>query len=110
MLDYFNEDKNKELPGFPWHPHKGMETITYLLKGSGEHEDSIGSKGVISAGELQWMSAGRGIMHQEMLKTDADGIQGFQFWINLKSTEKQKAPEYHRITSYNVCYTKLLRF
>ncbi|MBN2878831.1 MAG: pirin family protein [Clostridia bacterium] len=97
MLDYFKEDKNRDLPGFPWHPHKGMETITYLLKGSGEHEDSIGSKGVISAGELQWMSAGKGIMHQEMLKTDSDGIQGFQFWINLKSTEKNKSPEYQYI-------------
>ena len=97
MLDYFSEDKSRQLPGFPWHPHKGMETITYLLKGSSEHEDSIGNKGVIRAGELQWMSAGKGIMHQEMLKTDKDGIQGFQFWINLKRTEKLKEPEYQYI-------------
>ncbi len=97
MLDYFSEPEEKELPGFPWHPHKGMETISYFLRGSGEHQDSMGNKGVIGAGELQWMSAGRGIMHQEMPASSPDGIQGFQFWVNLPAADKLKEPDYQYI-------------
>lgn len=66
MLDYFESDKGIDSPGFPWHPHKGIETITYMLRGKVQHEDSLGNKGVIGPNQLQWMTAGRGIMHQEM--------------------------------------------
>lgn len=97
MLDYFYSDKKEDSPGFPWHPHKGIETITYFLKGSGEHEDSMGNKGVISTGELQWMSAGRGIYHQEMPRYANDGIEGFQFWLNLPKDKKLKEPDYKYI-------------
>lgn len=97
MLDYFNIEKDMDSPGFPWHPHKGIETITYFLKGSGLHEDSIGNKGVIGAGELQWMSSGKGIYHQEMLAASPDGIQGFQFWVNLPAKDKLKNPDYQYI-------------
>lgn len=101
MLDYFDirleEGQTKESPGFPWHPHKGMETISYFLRGGGEHQDSMGNKGIISAGELQWMSAGRGIFHQEMPVAAPDGIQGFQFWVNLPASQKLKEPDYQYI-------------
>lgn len=97
MLDYFDEKNNVESPGFPWHPHKGMETISYFLRGSGEHQDSMGNKGIIGEGELQWMSAGKGIMHQEMPADSKNGMQGFQFWVNLPAAEKLKEPEYQYI-------------
>ncbi len=97
MLDYFNIEENKESPGFPWHPHKGMETITYILKGNAKHEDSMGNSGIISDGELQWMSAGKGIYHQEMLEPSPQGIQGFQFWVNLPADKKLKEPDYQYI-------------
>ena len=97
MLDYFNIEDASKSPGFPWHPHKGIETITYILKGNGQHEDSIGNKGVIGKGELQWMSAGKGIFHQEMLASSPNGIQGFQFWVNLPAKDKLKKPDYQYI-------------
>jgi len=97
MLDYFVNDKDVPSPGFPWHPHKGIETITYFTRGSGKHEDSMGNKGVIGPGELQWMSAGRGIYHQEMPGKTPNGVQGFQFWLNLPAKDKLKAPEYQYI-------------
>lgn len=97
MLDYFNIEKNKESPGFPWHPHKGMETITYILKGKAKHEDSMKNSGIISDGELQWMSAGKGIYHQEMMEPSPQGIQGFQFWVNLPADKKLKEPDYQYI-------------
>ena len=97
MLDYFNIEEDKESPGFPWHPHKGMETITYILKGNAKHEDSMGNSGTISNGELQWMSAGKGIYHQEMLAPSPLGIQGFQFWVNLPADKKLKEPDYQYI-------------
>lgn len=93
MLDYFDNASLGDSPGFPWHPHKGIETISYILHGRIEHQDSIGNKGVISDGELQWMSAGRGIMHQEMPKP-SPRMQGFQFWVNLAANQKLKEPEY----------------
>ena len=99
MLDYFETDKETNSPGFPWHPHRGIETITYFLRGSGTHEDSMGNKGVISAGELQWMSAGGGIYHQEMPATSKNGYQGFQFWLNLPQKDKMKSPEYQYINN-----------
>ena len=97
MLDYFNYDKQIDLPGFPWHPHRGIETITYFLKGSGEHEDSMGNKGVIKAGELQWMSAGGGIYHQEMPIASPNGLRGFQFWLNMPAKDKMQKPDYQYI-------------
>jgi redox-sensitive bicupin YhaK (pirin superfamily) len=101
MLDYFDvhidPDETYQTPGFPWHPHKGMETISYFLRGGGQHQDSMGNKGIISQGELQWMSAGRGIFHQEMPLAAPDGIQGFQFWVNLPASRKLKKPEYQYI-------------
>ena len=98
MLDYFNQDNNMETPGFPWHPHKGIETISYILRGSVEHQDSIGNKGVIGPGELQWMTAGRGIMHQEMPVASREGIEGFQFWVNLPKSKKRIQPSYQSMT------------
>jgi len=97
MLDYFNSRDDKKSPGFPWHPHKGMETITYILRGNAKHEDSMGNSGIISDGELQWMSAGKGIYHQEMLESSPHGMQGFQFWVNLPASKKLKEPGYQYI-------------
>jgi len=97
MLDYFENDKDVPSPGFPWHPHKGIETITYFTRGSGLHEDSMGNKGVIGPGELQWMSAGKGIYHQEMPGETPDGVQGFQFWLNLPAQDKLNEPAYQYI-------------
>lgn len=97
MLDYFETDGPTNSPGFPWHPHKGIETITYFLRGSGLHEDSMGNKGVIGPGELQWMTAGKGIYHQEMPKSSENGYQGFQFWVNLPRKDKLTTPTYKYI-------------
>lgn len=94
LLDYFLVPPNTQTPGFPWHPHRGIETITYVLKGEAQHEDSIGNKGTIAAGELQWMSAGSGIYHQEMLGMRPEGVQGFQFWLNLPARDKMNPPGY----------------
>jgi len=99
MLDYFDIESSKQSVGFPWHPHKGIETITYILRGGIEHQDSLGNKGVISSGEVQWMTAGKGIMHQEMLAPTNDGIQGFQFWVNLRAVDKLTEPKYAYISS-----------
>jgi len=97
MLDYFESDTPTKSKGFPWHPHKGIETITYFLRGSGEHLDSMGNKGIIGEGELQWMSAGRGVMHQEMPIPSSNGIQGFQFWVNMRAEDKLNEPHYQYI-------------
>ncbi|MEX1375850.1 MAG: pirin family protein [Eubacteriales bacterium] len=97
MLDYFNYEEEVELPGFPWHPHRGIETITYFLVGSGEHEDSIGNQGIIHADELQWMSSGSGIYHQEMPIASKEGLKGFQFWLNMHAKYKMQKPDYQYI-------------
>jgi len=94
MLDYFDQKDTSGSPGFPWHPHKGIETISYLLRGAIEHQDSIGNKGIIGPGELQWMTAGRGIQHQEMPKESPQGLEGFQFWLNLPQRDKLIDPTY----------------
>lgn len=94
LLDYLVVPPNTQTPGFPWHPHRGIETITYILKGEARHEDSIGNKGAIAADELQWMSAGSGIYHQEMLGECEEGVQGFQFWLNLPAKDKMNPPQY----------------
>lgn len=98
--DFRNERPEDYAAGFPWHPHRGIETITYVLAGSVEHADSIGNKGSIGAGDIQWMTAGRGILHQEMPKGDARGrMHGFQLWANLPSSQKMTAPRYQEIAS-----------
>lgn len=99
LLDDFRNDRPDDyLAGFPWHPHRGIETITYVLAGSVEHGDSLGNRGSLEAGDVQWMTAGRGIMHQEMPQGDAAGrMHGFQLWANLPSSLKMTAPRYQDI-------------
>jgi redox-sensitive bicupin YhaK (pirin superfamily) len=99
LLDDFRSENPKDyLAGFPWHPHRGMETITYVLDGEVEHGDSLGHGGVISAGDVQWMTAGSGIVHQEMPKGDAKGrMAGFQLWANLPARNKMMDPRYRGI-------------
>lgn len=98
MLDSFDSiDPADYLAGFPMHPHRGIETITYLISGRIEHEDSLGNKGAIQAGESQWMTAGSGILHQEMPKA-SDRMLGFQLWLNLPRAEKMTDPAYLSIT------------
>ncbi len=98
MLDYFaTENSDDVIKGFPWHPHRGIETITYILKGSIEHQDSLGNKGVIGDGEVQWMTAGSGIIHQEMPAASVDGIEGFQLWLNLPQKDKMTEPKYGEV-------------
>jgi quercetin 2,3-dioxygenase len=99
MLDDFrSDDPAKYLPGFPWHPHRGIETITYVLEGDVEHGDSMGNKGVINSGDVQWMTAGSGIIHQEMPKGDRTGrMGGFQLWANLPASHKMMEPRYRDV-------------
>ena len=101
--DFRNDNPNDYLAGFPWHPHRGIETITYVLAGSVEHGDSLGNRGSLGAGDVQWMTAGRGIMHQEMPKGDAAGrMHGFQLWANLPSSLKMTAPRYQDISGADI--------
>jgi redox-sensitive bicupin YhaK (pirin superfamily) len=96
--DFRNERPEDYLPGFPWHPHRGIETITYVLAGTVDHGDSIGNSGTIGAGDVQWMTAGSGIIHQEMPKGDPDGrMHGFQLWANLPASLKMTAPRYQEV-------------
>jgi redox-sensitive bicupin YhaK (pirin superfamily) len=98
--DFRNERPEDFLKGFPWHPHRGIETITYVLAGSVDHGDSLGNKGSLGAGDVQWMTAGSGIMHQEMPKGDPKGrMHGFQLWANLPASLKMTAPRYQDVTS-----------
>jgi redox-sensitive bicupin YhaK (pirin superfamily) len=101
--DFRNTDPILYIKGFPWHPHRGIETITYVLKGDVEHGDSMGNKGVISSGDTQWMTAGSGIIHQEMPKGDPDGVmEGFQLWANLPKSQKMMDPRYRDVKSEQV--------
>ena len=98
--DFRNENPEDYVAGFPWHPHRGIETITYVLAGSVEHGDSLGNKGKMTAGDVQWMTAGSGILHQEMPKGDDRGrMHGFQLWANLPSSLKMTDPRYQDIAS-----------
>jgi len=99
MLDDFRSDNPSHYSkGFPWHPHRGIETITYMIDGTVEHGDSMGNKGVITAGDLQWMTAGSGVIHQEMPKGDKNGsMGGFQLWANLPSSQKMMDPRYRDV-------------
>ncbi len=101
--DFRNERPEDYLPGFPWHPHRGIETITYVLAGTVAHGDSMGNHGTIGAGDVQWMTAGRGIIHQEMPKGDSDGrMHGFQLWANLPSSLKMTEPRYQDVKAKDV--------
>ena len=101
LLDDFRNDNPEDYKaGFPWHPHRGIETITYVLAGSVEHRDSLGNAGRMTAGDIQWMTAGSGILHQEMPKGDPDGrMHGFQLWANLPASHKMTNPNYQDIPS-----------
>jgi len=104
LLDDFRNDVPGDyLAGFPWHPHRGIETITYVLAGTVEHGDIIGNRGAIAAGDIQWMTAGSGIIHQEMPKGDIDGrMHGFQLWANLPASLKMTAPRYQEVKSAEI--------
>jgi redox-sensitive bicupin YhaK (pirin superfamily) len=104
LLDDFHSNYPPHyLKGFPWHPHRGIETITYVIHGRVEHGDSMGNKGVIEAGDVQWMTAGGGIVHQEMPQGDHDGLMwGFQLWANLPASNKMMAPRYRGIVSNDI--------
>jgi len=104
LLDDFRNEKPEDyLAGFPWHPHRGIETITYVLAGTVEHGDSMGNRGAIASGDIQWMTAGSGIIHQEMPKGDSSGrMHGFQLWANLPSALKMTTPRYQEVKSTEI--------
>ena len=101
--DFRNENPEDYLAGFPWHPHRGIETITYVLAGTVEHGDSLGNRGNLGAGDVQWMTAGSGILHQEMPRGDARGrMHGFQLWANLPSSLKMTRPRYQDVAAKDI--------
>jgi redox-sensitive bicupin YhaK (pirin superfamily) len=104
LFDDFRNDRPADyLKGFPWHPHRGIETITYVLAGTVEHGDSLGNQGRLGAGDIQWMTAGSGIIHQEMPKGDAHGhMHGFQLWANLPAALKMTAPRYQDVAAREI--------
>jgi len=101
--DFRNDNPNEYLAGFPWHPHRGIETITYVLSGNVDHGDSLGNQGTLGSGDVQWMTAGRGILHQEMPKGDEHGrMHGFQLWANLPASLKMTAPRYQDVKGKDI--------
>src|SRR5687767_5465941 len=101
--DFRNDDPKDYAAGFPWHPHRGIETITYVLAGNVEHGDSLGNRGSLGAGDVQWMTAGSGILHQEMPKGDAQGrMHGFQLWSNLPASVKMTKPRYQDVSARDI--------
>ncbi len=99
LLDHFGSDDPADyMKGFPWHPHRGIETVTYMIKGEVEHGDNIGNSGVIRSGDVQWMTAGSGIIHQEMPISSKEETMGFQLWVNLPRAEKMTKPRYMGLT------------
>jgi redox-sensitive bicupin YhaK (pirin superfamily) len=104
LLDNFeSSDPDDYLAGFPWHPHRGIETVTYMLAGEVDHRDSIGNSGAIGAGDVQWMTAGGGIMHEEMPRADAGGLMGgFQLWVNLPAELKMTRPRYQDLRAAQI--------
>ena len=101
--DFRNENPDDYRAGFPWHPHRGIETITYVLAGQVDHGDSLGNRGTLGAGDIQWMTAGSGIMHQEMPQGDAQGrMHGFQLWANLPASLKMTAPRYQDVAAKDI--------
>lgn len=106
--DFRSDTPDHYAKGFPWHPHRGIETITYVLRGDVEHGDSLGNKGIISSGDVQWMTAGSGIIHQEMPKGDSAGrMYGFQLWANLPARDKMMDPRYRDVASAQIPEVKL---
>jgi redox-sensitive bicupin YhaK (pirin superfamily) len=100
LFDHFGSDNPEDyIKGFPMHPHRGIETVTYMIKGHVNHKDSIGNSGSISSGDIQWMTAGGGIMHEEMPQPTPGGMVGFQLWVNLPASLKMTTPRYQDITS-----------
>lgn len=103
LLDSFGSRRREDyMAGFPRHPHRGIETVTYLLDGSMRHGDSLGNSGIIGPGDLQWMTAGSGIIHEEMPQESPGGIRGFQLWVNLAAAEKMCSPAYHGVLAAQV--------
>ena len=100
--DFGARDPKDYLPGFPWHPHRGIETVTYMLHGVVKHGDSMGNEGEISDGQVQWMTAGSGIVHQEMPQRQEDYLRGFQLWVNLPAADKMMAPRYRDIKATDI--------
>src|SRR5436309_2011692 len=101
--DFRNDNPDDYLAGFPWHPHRGIETITYVLAGTVEHGDSLGNRGNLGAGDVQWMTAGSGILHQEMPKGDVSGrMHGFQLWANLPASLKMTRPRYQDVLARDI--------
>lgn len=103
LLDAFgSENPDDYMAGFPWHPHRGIETVTYMLEGLVKHEDSIGNSGILNGGDIQWMTAGGGIIHQEMPQVSEGKLAGFQLWVNLPKSHKLIDPRYQDITASKV--------
>jgi redox-sensitive bicupin YhaK (pirin superfamily) len=103
LFDHFGSDNPADyLPGFPLHPHRGIETVTYVLEGHVDHHDSLGNTGSIQAGDMQWMTAGRGIMHEEMPQPLNGKMEGFQLWVNLPAKLKMTKPRYQDVVSKNI--------
>lgn len=103
MLDDFHSDRPADyMAGFPWHPHRGIETVTYMISGEVEHGDSMGNKGVILSGEVQWMTAGSGIVHQEMPRRQDGTLWGLQLWVNLPASHKMMGPRYRGIRATDI--------
>ena len=103
LLDRFGSSNPEDyLAGFPWHPHRGIETVTYVLDGRVEHGDTLGNSGIIGSGDVQWMNSGSGIIHQEMPQRSDGGMSGFQLWVNLPAREKMSVPAYHGLTSNEI--------
>ena len=108
MLDHFGSENPEDyLAGFPWHPHRGIETVTYLIRGVVEHGDSLGNQGIIGAGDIQWMTAGSGIIHQEMPQLTDEPLMGFQLWVNLPAAHKMMAPRYRDVLQDQIPEVKL---
>lgn len=102
LLDHFKSDNPEDyLKGFPWHPHRGIETVTYMKNGEIEHSDSLGNVGIIYPGDVQWMTAASGIIHQEMPQK-SNGINGFQLWVNLSASDKMTEPKYREIKKESI--------
>jgi redox-sensitive bicupin YhaK (pirin superfamily) len=103
LLDHFGSDNPDDyLKGFPWHPHRGIETITYMIAGEVKHEDSLGNAGTIESGDVQWMTAGSGIIHQEMPNRSNGSMMGFQLWANLPSSNKMMNPRYQEVKDMEI--------
>jgi len=100
--DFHSSDPKDYIAGFPWHPHRGIETVTYMISGSVDHGDSMGNRGTIASGDVQWMTAGGGIVHQEMPQEYSGFFQGFQLWVNLPSRMKMMEPRYRGVTGDDI--------